>query len=162
MVILGIDPGTATTGYGFIRKEGSSLSLIDYGCIKTSPKDSDSKRLEILYSELMELIQKHKPEEAAVEELFFSANTKTAIAVGHARGVILLAIEKSNVNFDEYTPLQVKQALVGYGRAEKRQVQTMVKTILKMDHHPSQDDSADALAVAICHANSLKLNKLAK
>lgn len=160
MVILGVDPGTATTGYGFIKKEGSKLTLIDYGTIDTSPKDTPAKRLEILYNELTELIKKYKPVEAAVEELFFSANTKTAIAVGHARGVILLAIEKSGITPNEYTPLQVKQAVVGYGRAEKKQVQTMVKTILKMDHYPSQDDAADALAVAICHTHSMKLNKL--
>jgi len=159
-IILGVDPGTATTGYGFIKKENGALKLLDYGCIETSPKDSTSKRLDIIFQALTDLIKKHRPDEAAVEELFFSANTKTAIAVSHARGVILLAIERSKVHLSEYTPLQIKQALVGYGRAEKKQVQQMVKTVLKLDHLPTQDDAADALAVAICHEQSRKLNNL--
>jgi len=160
MIILGLDPGTATTGYGFIKEEKGKLELVDYGCIKTYPKDNPSERLAIIFDELKSLIKKYKPDEAAVEELFFSSNTKTAIAVGQARGVLLLTIEKSKTPVSEYTPLQVKQALVGYGRAEKKQVQIMVKTLLKMDHLPSQDDAADALAVAICHAHSKKLNRL--
>lgn len=159
MIILGIDPGTATTGYGFIRETGGKLTLIDYGCIQTSSKDSASKRLGEIFDSLKELIERFKPDEAAVEELFFSSNTKTAIAVGQARGVLMLTLEKSKIMISEYTPLQVKQALVGYGRAEKKQVQIMVKNILNMDHIPTQDDAADALAIAICHAHSRKLNK---
>ncbi|MCL5093596.1 MAG: crossover junction endodeoxyribonuclease RuvC [Patescibacteria group bacterium] len=160
MKILGIDPGTATTGYGIIEQKGNTLSLISFGCIKTNPKDHLAKRLEIIALELQKIIKKFKPDEAAVEELFFAANVKTAIAVGHARGVILLALAKENLKVNEYTPLEVKQALVGYGRAEKRQVQAMVKYILKLEKPINQDDTADALAVAICHASSRKIKSL--
>lgn len=156
MIILGIDPGTATTGYGLIKKTGSKLEFIDFGCILTPASLSLSDRLEIIATELDKIIEKYKPSQIAVEELFFAANTKTAIAVGHARGVILLGGKKKGLSLFEYTPLEVKMAITGYGRADKNQVQQMVKSLLSLAEIPKPDDAADALAVAICHANTFK------
>lgn len=153
MIILGIDPGTAITGYGIIEK-GRKLELIDYGCIKTSADLSTAERLDKMYKELKILIRKYKPEIAAVEDIFFFKNLKTAIKVSQARGVILLAIAQSKIRVVEYTPLQIKQAVACYGRAEKLQVQKMVKAILGLEEIPKPDDAADALAVAICCAHS--------
>jgi len=153
MIILGIDPGTAITGYGIIEK-GRKLELITYGCIKTSTDLSTAERLDKTYKELKTLIKKYKPEIAAVEDIFFFKNLKTAIKVSQARGVILLAIAQSKIRVAEYTPLQIKQAVACYGRAEKLQVQKMVKAILGLEEIPKPDDAADALAVAICCAHS--------
>ena len=160
MIILGIDPGTATTGYGVVKNENGNLEKISYGCILTKSSESLDIRLDIIFNDLMEIIKKFKPEMIAVEELFFASNAKTAISVGHARGVILLACAKSKTPVYEYTPLQVKQAICGYGRGEKRQIQKMVRTLLKLDEIPKPDDAADGLAIAICHANSYRANLL--
>ena len=155
MKILGIDPGIATTGYGIIENKGSNLCLIDYGCILTSPKMSVAERLNKLFNELSALIKKKKPDEVAIEELFFAKNVKTAMTVSQARGVIVLSCIRSGMKvINEYTPLEVKMALVGYGRAEKFQVQKMVATLLSLKEIPKSDDAADALAVAVCHFNS--------
>lgn len=160
MIILGIDPGTATTGYGVIEKKGGQIKDIDHGCILTESSESLEKRLDTIFEELTKIIKKFQPEMAAVEELFFASNTKTAISVGHGRGVILLACERSKVPVYEYTPLQVKQAVCGYGRAEKKQIQKMVQTLLNLSKMPKPDDAADGLAIAICHAHSFKTNSL--
>ncbi len=158
MIILGIDPGYAIVGYGVIRYEGGKMSVIDYGKITTEANIPLSKRLKLIYDSLTQLIETFKPDVVAVEELFFNSNVKTAIAVGHARGVIILAAANMNLKIAEYTPLQIKQAVVGYGRADKNQVQQMVKMFLKLKEVPKPDDTADALAVAICHANSSALS----
>jgi crossover junction endodeoxyribonuclease RuvC len=161
MIILGIDPGTATTGFGIIKKskiKSQKLKVIDYGCIKTSTNLSTAERLEKLHRELEKLIKKHKPEAVAVEDIFFFKNLKTAIKVSQARGVILLAAAKSNLPIYEFTPLQVKQAITAYGRAEKSQVQKMVKLLLELKDLPKPDDAADALAIAICCAHTLRQN----
>jgi crossover junction endodeoxyribonuclease RuvC len=154
MRILGIDPGYAILGYGIIDVKGNKFSVVDYGSILTDASMDMPARLQVLYKGLTELIEKYKPQEASVEELFFNNNAKTAILVGEARGVAVLACANGNLNIGEYTPLQIKQALVGYGRADKKQVQYMVKTMLNLATVPKPDDTADALAAAICHAHS--------
>jgi crossover junction endodeoxyribonuclease RuvC len=157
MLTLGIDPGTATLGWGLVEENGHGLKQLAHGCVKTSPKSPSSERLGILFTEIRALIRKHKPDQVAVEKLFFGKNAKTAISVGEARGVVLLAAHEEGVPIAEYTPLQVKIAATGYGRAEKCQVQQMVKNLLKLECIPKPDDAADALAVAICHLNSVKM-----
>lgn len=159
MIILGIDPGTATTGYGVIRHEGGNSKLLDFGVILTKPKQPLEIRLEQIHDELAELLQKYRPDEIAVEELFFSNNAKTAMAVGQARGVILLTARKAGLSISEYTPMQVKNAICGYGGADKKQVQKMVQMLLKIPEIPQPDDAADALAIAICHASSRVMNQ---
>ena len=154
MRILGIDPGYAILGYGIIDVRGNRFTVVDYGAITTDASMSMPDRLQTLYDGLTELIYKYEPQEASIEELFFNNNAKTAILVGEARGVAVLACAKGNLKISEYTPLQIKQALVGYGRADKKQVQYMVKTMLNLDAVPKPDDTADALAAAICHAHS--------
>ena len=156
MIILGVDPGTATTGYGIINKEGQKHTLIKYGCVLTPAKTPLCDRLDAIFDELSEIIDEFKPEHIAVEELFFAAKSQTAIAVGQARGVILLAGKKKGLSVHEYTPLEVKMALTGYGRADKNQIQQMVKTLLGLKDIPKPDDAADALAIAICHANTFR------
>jgi len=155
MIIFGIDPGTAIIGYGLIKKE-KRLILIDYGCIKTSTDLSTADRLVILNKELEKLLKKYKPDAVAVEDIFFFKNLKTAIKVSQARGVILLTIAHLKIPIYEFTPLQIKQAVACYGRAEKVQVQRMVKTLLNLKDIPKPDDAADALAVAICCAHSIR------
>ncbi len=152
MKILGIDPGTGILGFGVVEKQSSKLTLLDGGVIKTSAKESDSKRLKIIYDELSEIIEQNKPEVMAVEKLFFAQNVTTAMSVSQARGAVMLCGEKHGLEVFEYTPLQIKQSITGYGRAEKKQIQEMVKNILKLDHIPKPDDCADALACAITHA----------
>jgi crossover junction endodeoxyribonuclease RuvC len=154
MVIIGIDPGFAITGYGIIEYSGNIFKLMDVGVITTEAHTELSDRLLTLNNELDVLISRYQPDAMAVEELFFNTNVKTAIKVGHGRGVALLSAAKAGIKVYEYTPLQVKQAVVGYGRAKKEQVQQMVKVLLNMDKIPKPDDAADALAVAICHAHS--------
>lgn len=154
-MILGIDPGTAAIGFGIIKKE-KEISLIDYGCIKTPTNLTTAERLKELHRQLNALIKKHKPDMVAVEDIFFFKNLKTAIKVSQARGVILLTAAKSKIPVFECTPLQVKQAATGYGRAEKIQVQEMVKTLLNLKEIPKPDDAADALATAICCAHTIK------
>ncbi len=161
MIILGIDPGTAIVGYGVIESEGSRISLVDYGVITTKAHTPLPERLLRVHQGIEELIRLFHPDCMAVESLFFNKNTRTALAVGQARGVILLAAEESKLPVAEYTPLQVKQAIVGYGRAEKQQVQYMVQTFLHMRELPKPDDAADALAIAICHSHSMLGRRLA-
>lgn len=153
-LILGLDPGSALLGYGVIRQVGSEIRAVEYGAIST-PKDMElAQRLELLYQRLRELLGRLHPECAAVESLFFNVNVRTALAVGQARGVALLACAQAGCGVHEYTPQQVKQGVVGYGRAEKRQVQEMVRLLLRLEARPRPDDAADALALAICHANA--------
>lgn len=154
MKILGIDPGTATTGFGVVETDGYKHSFVDAGVIATPAKQALELRLETIFDDLTELINNHQPDYCAVEQLFFAQNVTTAMSVSHARGVILLAIIKAGLDHSEYTPLQIKQALTGYGRADKQQIQEMVRVMLNMKSIPKPDDAADALAVAICHANS--------
>ena len=158
--ILGIDPGTATMGWGVIRQEGNRLRYVQHGAIITPSGWEMSRRLGRLFDGVTELLRGYRPEAVAVEELFFNTNVSTAITVGQARGVALLAAYRAGVEVAEYTPLQVKQAVTSYGRAEKRQVQEMVKTLLNLREIPKPDDAADGLAVAICHAFSAPTNKL--
>lgn len=157
MRILGIDPGFAIVGYGVIDYENSKYKTVDYGKITTPAGMDMPLRLKEVYDGVLRLIEIYKPDVLAIEELFFNTNVKTAIAVGHARGVIVLAAANSGIKINEYTPLQIKQAVVGYGRADKNQVQQMVKMFLGLKEVPKPDDTADALAVAICHANSSSL-----
>ena len=154
MRILGIDPGYAILGWGVIDVVGNRFSVVDYGYILTDTKMVMPTRLQALYNGLMDIIEKYNPDDASIEQLFFNSNAKTAILVGEARGVAVLACANGNLNIGEYTPLQIKQALVGYGRADKKQVQYMVKTMLNLKSVPKPDDTADALAAAICHAHS--------
>ena len=153
MRILGIDPGTGILGFGVIDAGVSNkVKLVDGGVIRTPVKQEDSIRLETIYDELTELIKEHKPDVMAVEKLFFAQNVTTAMTVSQARGVVLLAGVKNGLTLFEYTPLQIKQALTGYGRADKKQIQEMVRIILGLDKLPTPDDCADALAAAICHS----------
>ncbi len=155
MTILGIDPGFAILGYGVIEKlDGNTLKALDYGVLRTPPAENDAVRLAMIAEGLEKLIKIHKPDAVAVEELFFSQNAKTVIQVAQARGVILLCSVRECGKLYEYTPLQIKQALTGNGRADKRQIQYMVRVILKLKEIPRPDDAADALAAAICHANT--------
>ena len=160
MVVLGIDPGTAITGYGLVKGEGDDLTLVACGAITTSSDWPLPERLQRIYQELTALIEAQQPTAAAVEELFFSKNVRTALSVGQARGVALLAAANARLPIHEYTPLQVKQAIAGYGRATKDQVQQMVRMLLGLDSVPQPDDAADAIAVAICHLHSAKLTAL--
>jgi len=159
-LVLGIDPGTALTGYGIIRECDSGLSLLTCGVISTPSGQPMPLRLKEIYRGLAALIQKHSPASVAVEQLFFSKNVRTAMAVGQARGVVLLAAADAGLPVFEYTPLQVKQAVVGYGRASKSQVQEMVRLLLDLDVVPRPDDAADAVAVAVCHLHSARLMEL--
>ncbi len=156
MRILGIDPGTAITGYGIIDRQFNNYRVVDYGSIQTQAHTPMEERLCKIYEGMRWLIKEYEPDEIAVEELFFNRNVTTAITVGQARGVIILAAAQSCVKVNEYTPLQVKQAITGYGNAEKKQVQFMVNNILGLPKVPSPDDVADALAIAICHSNWLQ------
>ena len=154
MRILGIDPGYAILGYGIIDVTGNRFSVVDYGAILTDTSMEMPQRLKRLYDGLTDLIKIYEPDEASIEELFFNNNAKTAILVGEARGVAVLACANGGLPIGEYTPLQIKQALVGYCRADKNQVQFMVKPMLNLKSVPKPDDTADALAAAICHAHS--------
>ena len=154
MRILGIDPGIATIGFGVVDSAEGKQSLVQCGVITTPAHTSLSSRLSQIYDDMTELIELFKPDAVSVEELFFNTNITTGIAVAHGRGVILLACQKAGVRIYEYTPLQVKQAVVGYGRAEKKQVMEMVKRICRLNAPPKPDDAADAVALALCHARS--------
>lgn len=158
MKILGIDPGVAIVGYGVIEYKGNVFKVIDYGKITTPAHTPLPKRLKMVYDGMTELVNTFNPDVVAMEELFFNTNVTTAIAVGHARGVLVLGAENAGVPVAEYTPLQIKQAVTGYGRADKNQVQQMVKMFLNLSEVPKPDDTADALAVAICHAHSASLS----
>lgn len=154
MIILGIDPGIATMGYGVINYFGNSFNYITCGAITTPAGERVERRLALIYDKLNNLIKTYRPQALAVEELFFNTNQKTAINVAQARGIVLLSAERSGVPLYEYTPLQVKQAVVGYGRAEKHQIMEMTKLLLSLNERPKPDDAADALALAICHAHN--------
>lgn len=159
MLVLGIDPGTATTGFGLVRETAQGdLVVIEYGAIQTPAGMNAEKRLKLLYERIQEIILLHQPQCGAVEKLFFRRNVTTAISVGQARGVTLLAMAQHELPVAEYTPMQVKQAVSGYGGADKHQVQVMVQTILSLPELPQPDDAADALAVAICHLHSYRWN----
>jgi crossover junction endodeoxyribonuclease RuvC len=158
-ITLGIDPGTARTGYGLVEGVGD-LRCLDYGVIETKPGRPMPQRLELLFDELSRLIGRYRPDVVAVEELFFARNVTTALAVGQARGIVLLAAARHGVPVVEYKPAEVKQAVVGYGRAEKAQVQEMVRLALGLERAPSPDDAADALAVALCHAQTASFREL--
>ena len=160
MIVVGFDPGLATLGYGVLEKNGNITKMLDYGVVLTPKEENLAVRLTMLEEGVKKIIETFKPDEIAIEELFFAKNVKTAIAVAHARGVVLLTATKYCGKIFEYTPLQIKQALTGYGRADKNQIQQMVKTTLRLKGIPRPDDAADALAVALCHAQTNKLGGL--
>lgn len=164
MIILGIDPGIAIVGYGVVEYKASHFTTLAMGAITTPAHTETAERLETIYNDLNAIIRLWKPQETAVEELFFNTNQKTAIEVAEARGVILLCAKQNGLVLAEYTPLQVKQAVVGYGRAEKKQVIEMTRVMLNLKEAPKPDDTADALAIAICHAHSSasRLNRIMK
>lgn len=153
MIILGVDPGTATMGYGVLEKAGNRYRALAYGVLETPKTLPPHERLLTLYRGLQELIEKYQPDALATEQLLFSANRRTAIQVARAAGVALLTAAEAGIEWREYTPLQVKQAVTGYGGADKKQVQTMVQRLLNLEAPPKPDDAADALAIAICHAH---------
>lgn len=160
MIVLGIDPGTAITGYGLVTEVGGEAKAIAYGAI-TTPSDLPlPDRLVMIHRELGAVIERYRPDHAAVEQLFFNKNVRTALAVGHARGVVMLTLAQANVRIFEYTPLAVKQAVTGSGRADKQQVQQMITLLLGLDKVPRPDDVADALAIAVCHLHSARLTTL--
>lgn len=160
MLALGIDPGTAICGYGLVKLQGNTLKAIDYGAIETSAKLNAQDRLAIIYRDLTTLITKYQPDILGVEQLFFNKNVRTAMAVGQARGVVLLCAALNNVPLAEWTPLQVKQSVVGYGKATKEQVIFMTERLLNLPNKPHPDDVADALAVAICTVHSSSINRM--
>jgi crossover junction endodeoxyribonuclease RuvC len=157
MRIIGIDPGTGILGFGVIESTGGKNQLVDAGVIRTPVKEDDAVRLQTIFEELTDIISETKPTHMAVEKLFFAQNVTTAMTVAQARGVVLLAGKQAGLNIAEYTPLQIKQALTGYGRAEKKQMQEMVRVLLGLSEIPQPDDCADALAVALIHATSDKV-----
>ena len=160
MRILGIDPGIAIVGYGVIDKEGNRYKTIAYDAVTTRAHTPLEQRLEKVYTGINEIIKMYKPDAMSLEELFFNNNAKTALTVGQARGVIILAAVQNNIPVYEYTPLQVKQALTGYGRASKSQIQQMMKSMLALTEIPKPDDVADAWAIAVCHGNSMRFNSI--
>ncbi len=160
MIILGIDPGTATTGFGVIQVEEDETTLLDYGCIETPKNEQLAERLNQISKDLEELIRMWKPDNIAIEELFFSKNVKTAMHVAHARGAIMQKLSQEGYQIYEYKPQQIKESVCGYEKAEKKQVQKMVQMILTMDVLPKPDDAADALATALCHAQHKKIATL--
>ncbi|MFO7697311.1 MAG: crossover junction endodeoxyribonuclease RuvC [Anaerolineae bacterium] len=160
MLVLGLDPGLAITGFGLIRGDGQRLELEEYGVIRTDAGLAMSERLVVLHDALEAVLVRHAPDVAAVEELFFSTNARTAMLVGEARGVLLLTLAQSGLPIYEYTPMQVKQAITGYGGADKNQIQQMVRLLLALDTLPEPDDAADALAVSICHHHSARMASL--
>ena len=162
MLVVGIDPGTATTGYGLVRERetDSALECVAYGVVATPAGQPLPRRLQTIHRELKAVITLHRPDSGAVEKLFFQKNVTTAMSVGQGRGVAMLALADCGLEVGEYTPLRVKQAVAGYGRADKKQMQEMVRALLDLEDIPRPDDAADALAVAICHLYSIKLNAL--
>lgn len=162
MLILGIDPGIAITGFGLVEECKNGACLLDYGCIVTDKSQKPEERLAALYQEMSLLVKKSEPDQIAIEKLFFSKNVRTAMAVSQARGVLLLASSEAAVPIVEYTPLEIKLALTGYGKADKKQIQQMVKILLNLKEVPKPDDAADALAIAICHLNSYKIKSMEK
>jgi len=161
MLAIGIDPGTATTGYGLVRdRDDGSLEVVDYGVVQTLPELEMPERLLELFNKLKQILLLHQPQSGAVEKLFFQKNVKTALTVGQARGVVLLSLAELGIPISEYTPLEIKQAVAGYGGADKNQVQQMVRVLLDLEDIPRPDDAADALAVAICHLHTARFKAL--
>ncbi len=160
MIVLGIDPGIANTGYGVIKAESSTFTPLGFGSIQTSPKAESAQRLKTIYDRLIQLAAEYQPASFALEDLFFSKNVSSAFAVGEARGVIKLVAANTNRQVYNYPPAQIKEAVVGYGKASKSQVQEMVKLLLRLKEIPRPDHAADALAVAICHARSYRVLQL--
>jgi crossover junction endodeoxyribonuclease RuvC len=161
MLVLGIDPGTATTGYGLVRQaDDGSLQAVEFGAILTPADMAMPARLASLYEQLQAIILLHRPDSSAVEKLFFQKNVKTALSVGQGRGVVLLALAQAKLPIGEYTPNEIKQAVTGYGSADKQQIQEMVKLLLGLEKRPKPDDAADALAVAICHLHSSRYQSI--
>jgi crossover junction endodeoxyribonuclease RuvC len=161
MRVLGIDPGTAITGYAVVEEdEGGSISLVTLGVIKTPAKSPLPSRLQKIHNDLHEIIKTHQPDTSAVEQLFFSRNSRTAMSVGHARGVTLLVLANAGLPIHEYTPMQIKQAVTGYGGAKKAQIQEMIRMLLQLPDIPKPDDAADAAAVAICYLHRAKIDGL--
>jgi crossover junction endodeoxyribonuclease RuvC len=151
MLVLGIDPGTARTGFGLVEESaGGELKAVNYGVITTAAGEPSQNRLLSIYESVQSLISEHRPDRAAIEKIYFQQNVSTALSVGQAKGVVLLAFSQAGLEVAEYTPLEVKQAIVGYGRAEKRQIQEMIQMLLSLESRPQPDDAADALAVAVC------------
>lgn len=162
VIIIGFDPGIAIVGFGVIEKQDNQIRTKQYGSIQTRAELETGQRLKQIYDSATEIIKMYKPEAISIEKLYFNKNVTTAMTVGQARGVLMLAAVEAGLPIFEYTPLQIKQALVGYGRAEKKQIQEMVKLYLNLKEVPKPDDVADALAIAICHAHSAKMNNLIK
>ncbi|MFN2236665.1 MAG: crossover junction endodeoxyribonuclease RuvC [Anaerolineales bacterium] len=161
MLVIGIDPGTAITGYGLVREDqNGKLKAVDFGVIQTPAKMPMPQRLLRIYRELKEIVLLHQPDYGVVEKLFFQKNVRTAISVGQGRGVAILSLADSDIPVNEYTPLEIKQAVAGYGGADKAQVQYMVKVLLELEEVPQPDDAADALAVAVCHIHQARFNAL--
>ncbi len=160
MIVLGIDPGFGRVGYGVINYVNNKYKAIEYGCISTEPNSNFPKRLRKIELDLREIISRYKIDAASIEDLYFNTNSKTAIKVAEARGVILNTLESLNIPIFEYTPLQAKLAIVGYGRAEKMQVKNMVKQFLNLEKMPKLDDTTDALAIAICHTHNYRFNHM--
>lgn len=162
MLVLGMDPGTATTGFGLVKHEQGREIMVRYGVIRTSPTMDMPSRLAKIYWEYNELLDQYKPDAVAIEELFHHKNAKTVITVAQCRGILLMTPAVREIEIAEYTPLQVKQAVTGYGNADKKQVQIMVQKILKLEEVPKPDDAADALAIALCHLHSYRLGNMLK
>lgn len=160
LLIIGIDPGLAATGFGIIEQKEQILKVIDYGCIKTNTDQKMQERLGIIFNGILKILEKYSPREAAVEEVFFQKNPKSIISLSHARGVILLAFEEKKIPVSEYSPLEIKSSICGYGRADKQQVQKMVKTILNLEKIPTPNHAADAISIAVCHSNSRKIKNI--
>ncbi len=157
MRVLGIDPGSLKSGYGLVDEQQGQLTVVDYGVIRTVPDTPLAQRLLLISARLQELIARHAPDEVAVEDVFVAKNAQSSLKLGQARGAILLTVAQAGLPVAEYTPLEVKQSVVGYGRADKEQVQQMVKVLLRLKEIPTPDDAADALAIAICHHHSVKV-----
>lgn len=162
MIIMGIDPGLAHTGWGVIETRGPVCRARAYGCVTTKPSDSIDRRLGMIYEEIAQAIRSYAPSQLAIEKIFFGENTRSALATAHARGAALVACSEAGLELGEYTPMQIKQAVVGTGSADKRQVIYMVQNILALDHEPRPDHCADALAAAICHANLTRTQRIAR
>lgn len=161
MIVLGIDPGTAITGWGVVHKDpDDTLTLLGYGTVRTPASEPMAVRLREIFQSIGDLLEKHRPDAVAVEEVFFSTNVRTAMSVGQARGVVMVAAALADLPVHEYTPLEVKQAVSGYGGADKAQVQQMTALLLGLDAIPTPDDAADAIAVAVCHLHSARLQSL--
>jgi crossover junction endodeoxyribonuclease RuvC len=160
MRVLGLDPGLAITGYGLVESEGQRLQPLAYGVVRTPARTPTAERLVLLHDELSQLLARYRPEVAAVEELFLDTNARTAMQVGQARGVLLLTLAQAGIPVAEYTPMQIKQAITGYGGADKHQVQQMIALLLNLAAIPTPDDAADALAISVCHHHSMRWNAL--